>query len=137
MNHFSSLYCYKYLEYIPYIKKYLYHKQRNTLRSKSFDFKFTCETSKALKKSKVFRVIKRYKLEKYFIIVCKHYYFLKFGPRLNGVCTRRIELLKKEYSSKKTNKRCCDSLILLTQEEWELPAYKKWSPKRQYINTAY
>lgn len=131
MNHFSSLYSYKYLKYIPYLNKYRYHKLTNTLQSKTFDFKFTCQSSKDLKNSDAFQIIKKYKLEKYFKIVCKHYYFFKFGPTLNGICTRQIKTFKKQlYSKQKTKKRCCDHLIILTQEEWSLPAYKKWSSKR-------
>jgi len=130
MNHFSNLFSYKYLNYIPYRNKYRYYKLQHMLELKSFDFKFSCQTSKILKKSDLFKIIKKYRLEKYFVIVCKHYYFYKFGPNLDGICTRRKRILRKEYGRTKPKKRCCDSLILLTQEEWALPAHKKWSSKK-------
>jgi len=129
MNHFSNLFSYKYLNYIPYRNKYRYYKLQHMLELKSFDFKFSCQTSKILKKSDLFKIIKKYRLEKYFVIVCKHYYFYKFGPSLNGICTRSVKLLKKHYSNKKPKKRCCDYLLLLTRDEWELPAYKKPSKR--------
>lgn len=136
MNHFNtSLFTYKYLEYIPYVNKYQFYKNRNFLHLKSFDFKHVVQSSKSLKNSSFFQIIKKYSLEKYFKIICKHYYFHKFGPNLNGPCTRRIKILQKTYNNKKPKKRCCDSLILMTQEEWALPAYKKWASSKSNTKT--
>lgn len=130
MNYFSNIYSYHFLEHIPYFLKYQYFKSQNKLHLRSFDFKYNCYTSQILKNSCIFHLIKKYHFEKYFKIVCKHYYFYKFGPKLNTVETRRIKILRKEYDTKKPKKRCCDSLILMSQEEWHLPQYKKWNSKR-------
>lgn len=137
MNHFSNEFSYQSLNYIPYVYKYRYYKLNNALQYKSFDFKFSCQSPKELRNSDVYKIIKKHKLEKYFKIICKHYYFYKFGPSLKGVCTRRIKQLKKNYNSKKPKKRCCDKLILMTQEQWKLPAHKRWSFNKYLLKPSF
>jgi hypothetical protein len=130
MNHFNSSYTYKYLEHIPYRFKYAYHKLAKTLHCNTFDFKHSCQNWRSLRKSKFYKIIVKHGLESFFIIVCKHYYFYKFGPKLQGICTRRMTKFKKEYTATKPRKRCCDSLILLSKEQWFLPPHKKWDYKK-------
>lgn len=130
MNFFSTDFTYQFLQHISFFFKYKYYKSINSLNTKTFDFKYNCYLSEDLRNSCIFKLIKKYHFEKYFKIVCKHYYFYKFGPKLNNICTRRIKLLRKNYTNKKPKKRCCDSLILITHEEWHLPYYKKWNSTR-------
>jgi hypothetical protein len=125
-----NVYDYNDLKHIPYRFKYKYHKFNKSLAHFTFDFKYRCTNLKKLRQSKVFKTIVKYNLQNFFKLICKHYYFYKFGPKLNHICTRQIKLFKQEYSKRKPKKCCCNKIILITKEEWSLPLFKKWNYKR-------
>jgi hypothetical protein len=136
MNTFDSSFSYKYLEHIPYRLKYIKHKRAKTYNSISFDFRYKSYNVGKLRKLKQFKSIINLKLTKYFIIICKHHYFYKFGPKLTGICTRRMTQLKREaYSNKKVEKRCCNNLIVMPTDEWNLSPNKKFNVARSlFVN---
>ncbi len=128
MNSFDSSFSYKYLEHIPFRFKYNKHKLAKTSHCITFDFRYITYNIRNLKTYKsIIKSLIKWKVTEYFITVCKHAYFYKFGPKLTGVCTRRMTQLKKEYSNKKVRKRCCNNLLVMHKEEWNLPPYKTFN----------
>jgi hypothetical protein len=134
MNTFDSSFSYKYLEHIPYRFKLNKHRLAKTYNYITFDFRYLSYNIDKLRNLKEFKSIKKLKLTKFFIIICKHHYFYKFGPKLTGVCTRRMTQLKKEYPNKKVKKRCCKNLVVMPKEEWNLAPYKKFNIARYFLS---
>lgn len=120
------------LQHIPFSLKYKYHKERNEIKSFSYDFRNKCYSAQNLKKDSVYKFIVKYKIEDQFIVVCKHSYFKRYGPKLRGVLTRQTRKFKKYYGSRCL--QCCDRLILLPKPQWKLPLYKHSKFKRLFLN---
>lgn len=118
------------LPHIPFNFKYKYHSEKQELDSYTFDFRHKCLNFHKLKKTLIYKFIVKHNIQKHFIILCKHHYFHRFGPRLTGILTRQTKKFKKYYQHKGKQKRCCDCLVLLAKAQWNAPIYKHSKFKR-------
>lgn len=130
MNSYDKRFFFFELKHIPLRFKLDVHAKRKDIDLYTFDFRIRCHKFNDLKKSSLYKFVIKYEAQDKFIIICRHAYFQKFGPRLNGVLTRQMKRYKKKFWPPCKKKRCCDNLILMPKEEWQTPLYKRWKTER-------